>query len=501
VVPQKELAAFAANQYFSSNMDAALERITALETRLAAVEADNVALRAEIGGGSAAGGGAVDDLAAAMGRVAVHATKDLTTWVSPLGAQPPAEGEFKMDFEGKRERVEPARAVELLAAAAGQPAGRTNFTKVALANKSYTHASAQEVAKVLKTFTDAKVADLADIIAGQMEVEALKVLTTISDSLGHLDLMHIDLSDNALGEKGVRACSAILLGKQCLEELKFNNNGISAECAAVIEEIVLSVNPTKLRMFHFHNNMSGPGGAVHLGSIIENSPLMTDIRFSGTRALRDGSVAFAACVQRLAAKQHAGGAAGLFVSIDLADNTFGGVGGASLAAALTNQPNLTSLNLRDCALEDEGTEAVMGALKDTAPALVFLDMSGNEIEGSMAAVAECIGTKPLLQFLGLDDNEFGDDGAQELAGALVVGASKATLSHLSLMTTETHAEGAMAVANAIAGYSALTSLGFNGNMISEEGLEGLKAAIDANGHTGALVPKEDPWEDNDPDAD
>ena len=73
-----------------------------------------------------------------------------------------------------------------------------------------------------------------------MEAEALEVLKTISNSLGHLDLRAIDLSDNALGEKGVRACDAILLKKKCLQQLWFNNNGISAECAAVIAEIVSS---------------------------------------------------------------------------------------------------------------------------------------------------------------------------------------------------------------------------------------------------------------------
>lgn len=43
--------------------------------------------------------------------------------------------------------------------------------------------------------------------------------------------------------------------------------------------------------------------------------------------------------------------AGLFVRLDLADNTLGEEGGSTLAQALSNQPNLTYINLRDCSLE------------------------------------------------------------------------------------------------------------------------------------------------------
>ena len=167
-----------------------------------------------------------------------------------------------------------------------------------------------------------EVADLADIIAGRMEAVALEVLATISNSLGHLDLQAIDLSDNALGEhnhrchhskrtstqtgeKGVRACDAILLNKNCLQRLWFNNNGISAECAEVIMNTVLSNNPTSLRLFHFHNNMSGPKGATHLAKIVANSPKMQDLRFSGTRCLSEGSLDFAQGIADLAAKQFA----------------------------------------------------------------------------------------------------------------------------------------------------------------------------------------------------
>lgn len=42
--------------------------------------------------------------------------------------------------------------------------------------------------------------------------------------------------------------------------------------------------------------------------------------------------------------------AGLLVRLDLADNTLGEEGGQVLAEALSSQPSLTYVNLRDCEL-------------------------------------------------------------------------------------------------------------------------------------------------------
>ena len=49
--------------------------------------------------------------------------------------------------------------------------------------------------------------DLSDVIAGRDEKEALAALQILSKALGNLNLQRLDLSDNALGEKGLRACS------------------------------------------------------------------------------------------------------------------------------------------------------------------------------------------------------------------------------------------------------------------------------------------------------
>ena len=447
--------------------------------------------------------------AAAAAAGAMPAPADLTAWVNPAGGTAAAAGEFKMDFEGKREIVDAARCGVLLATA--RQGGRVDFTSVSLANKSYTAEGAAALAAVLRGFAATEVADLADIIAGRMEAEALVVLQTLCDALGHLDLREVDLSDNALGEKGVRCCEAILRDKQCLEALRFNNNGISAECAAVIVEIVTSTRPTKLKLFHFHNNMSGPAGAASLATIVRCSPELRDLRFSGTRCLTAGSLAMAGGVAALAAQQvaaggGAGGAAGhgLFVSLDLADNCFGEEGSALLARALgVGQPALRVLVLRDAGLGDGGAAAVCDALAGTAPGLATLELSGNEItEGGMGAVAACAAAKVQLVTLGLEENEIGSAGARVLAAALAsasMAPAAATLAHLSLGSNEMGSGGALAVARALGGFSALSSLGLNGNMFSAARLAQLRAVLAANGHAAALG--EEPFDENDESGD
>lgn len=63
-------------------------------------------------------------------------------------------------------------------------------------------------------------------------------------------------------------------------------------------------------------------------------------------------------VQALAACPAA--SAGLLVRLDLADNTLGEEGGSTLAEALSSQPGLTHVNLRDCNLEVSDTERYPG---------------------------------------------------------------------------------------------------------------------------------------------
>ena len=81
-----------------------------------------------------------------------------------------------------------------------------------MSNKSFDNAAAEKIASFIGTLDSLKVADISDIIAGRPEDEALRTLTIICSSLRKFNLLEVDLSDNALGAKGVEACRDVLIG-------------------------------------------------------------------------------------------------------------------------------------------------------------------------------------------------------------------------------------------------------------------------------------------------
>ncbi|CAF2136672.1 unnamed protein product [Brassica rapa] len=85
----------------------------------------------------------------------------------------------------------------------------------------------------------------------QLKVEALDVMNLFSNALQGNVLSSLNLSDNASGEKGVRAFGTLLKSLSSLEELYLMNDGISKEAAQAVSELIPSTE--KLRVLHFHN--------------------------------------------------------------------------------------------------------------------------------------------------------------------------------------------------------------------------------------------------------
>ena len=110
--------------------------------------------------------------------------------------------------------------------------------EIELTDKSYTSSAATLIAEFL-TSTEIfcpciaagiQIANLADIIASRMEEEGLEVLKIISNAFQTSRLIEVDLSDNAMGSKGVTACEMVLGGipvVTSLQKLSLCNNGLS----------------------------------------------------------------------------------------------------------------------------------------------------------------------------------------------------------------------------------------------------------------------------------
>ncbi|DBA01317.1 TPA: hypothetical protein N0F65_001822 [Lagenidium giganteum] len=403
-------------------------------------------------------------------------------------------------FTGARELVSAERAHQLLAPYAAAVQEQRHFRRITLRNKSYSLEAAHVIAAFLTRLDEhgllsqLESVDFADMIAGRPEDEALQVLSTVCDALQRIkSLKHIDLSDNALGEKGVRACFGLLLAQEQLEELFFCNNGISAAAAAVIaDEVVLfrgADTPTKLVTFHFYNNMSGDGGAKALARILPLSPKLRDLRFSATRAQREGSLEFAKALRSLKHLER----------LDLSDNTFGGEGGEAIADALVGMFGLVELNLRDAAVEDDGMVAIAKALKQSGKSLKAFDVSGNDLTvDSMKELAQCVRGLSNLRVLQVEENEIASKGAKHLAKALKE-PSVSLLEKLVLNVNEIGSAGAVAIVESVAPKKHLASLQLDGNMISAQAIDQIMASLEAAHKSDVLGSLEDNDEGGDED--
>ncbi len=170
------------------------------------------------------------------------------------------------------------------------------------------------------------------------EEEALKVMEILCEVFRDRQLVSIDLSDNAIGEKGIDSCRCILEGKIRLRSLKMCNDGLSSSAMERVTEIL--GRGDNLETLHFFNNMSGSGGATALAEFMSFCPVLKDLRFSGTRAGLEGSLEFASALAVSPSVRN-----GLLVNLDLADNTFGVEGAHSLAQVLHGQVCALSLSV------------------------------------------------------------------------------------------------------------------------------------------------------------
>ncbi|KAG4394995.1 hypothetical protein AAZX31_20G131100 [Glycine max] len=336
-----------------------------------------------------------------------------------------------------------------------------SYTKICFSNRSFGLGAAQIAEPILTSIKDQlKEVDLSDFIAGRSEAEALDVMKIFSTALEGSVLRSLNLSDNALGEKGVRAFGALLKSQKCLEELYLMNDGISKEAALAVCELIPFTE--KLKVLHFHNNMTGDEGALAIAEVVKRSPLLEDFRCSSTRIGSEGGVALSDALGNCAHLK----------KLDLRDNMLGVEGGVSLSKALTKQAELREVYLSYLNLEDDGAIAIVDALTEAAPHLEVLEMSGNDITADAApAIAACLAAKQFLTKLNLSENELKDEGANLITKAI---EGHVQLKEIDLSANQISRAGAQQLAVTVVQKADFKLLNINGNFISDEGIDELK---------------------------
>ncbi|KAJ4849012.1 RAN GTPase-activating protein 2 [Turnera subulata] len=357
-----------------------------------------------------------------------------------------------------------------------------SYTKICFSNRSFGLDAAKVAEPILMSLKHQLTeVDLSDFVAGRPEPEALDVMHIFSSALEGSNLKYLDLSNNALGEKGVRAFSALLRSQTDLEKLYLINDGISEEAARAVCELIPSTE--KLKVLHFHNNMTGDEGAVAIAEIVRRSNLLEDFRCSSTRVGSEGGIALAKAL----------GSCSRLKKLDLRDNMFGVDAGIALGKALSAFADLTEIYLSYLNLEDEGAEALAKALKESAPSLEVLEMAGNDITAKGASsLATCVASKQFLTKLNIAENELKDEGAILIAKAIESGHGQ--LNEVDLSSNAIRRAGARLLAQTVVGKPGFKLLNIDGNYISDEGIDEVKDIFkNAPGVLG-------PLDENDPEG-
>ncbi|CDO99022.1 unnamed protein product [Coffea canephora] len=356
------------------------------------------------------------------------------------------------------------------------------YNKICFSNRSFGTDAALVAAPILSSLKgQLKEVDLSDFVAGRPEEEALEVMKIFSAALEGSVLKSLNLSDNALGEKGVRAFGELLKSQTSLEALYLMNDGISEEAARAVCELVPSTDI--LTVLHFHNNMTGDEGAIAISEVVKRSPLLEDFRCCSTRVGSDGGIALSEAL----------GTCTYLRKLDLRDNMFGLEAGIALSKALSFHANLTEVYLSYLNLEDKGAIAIADALKSTAPLLEVLEIAGNDITAEAApALAACVAAKQHLTKLNLAENELKDDGAIQISKALEESHDK--LKEVDVSSNSLRRVGARTLAQSVVHKPDLKLLNVDGNFISDEGIDELKDIFKK------FSDKLAPLDENDPDG-
>lgn len=383
--------------------------------------------------------------------------------VSPLKLTPP----------GTREVVSAERAREIIAhwtqqlldhraklTAAGIDVSTAVLCdRISLTDKSYTPEAAEIIAAFIREPFEGGSpiafgiveADLSDMIASQLTEQGLAVLKIICDAFADSELVDVNLSDNAVGEQGAKYCKTVL-SKSSLRRLEMCNMGLAAETMKDIVDILTNdeygngCTAEKMTKIHFYNNMSGPGGCKEFARILEKSKELEDIRFSSTRARKEGTDIFVSALDSCLAD----GRNPNLTRLDLCDNNFVNKSSQeALFRALAGTKNLTYLNLSDCELGDDGVKKVCHALFDSDSSLEHLNLSANELTRRGAKhIAEFIRDCEALKILRLEDNELTSKGIVHLAKAFHIGDDGSAIEEIQLIGNSIGTIGARALIDA-----------------------------------------------------
>jgi Ran GTPase-activating protein 1 len=309
-----------------------------------------------------------------------------------------------LDLRGPRGALSSEKATEICKSVLVDQ--KYDYDCIILSTWAFSVESAEVVANVMRKLPGLKTVIMADIIAGRPEAEGLAVYQTLGKALKDISLETIDLSDNAVGPKGLEACKEFLLSQTKLKSISFCNCGISAEaCNTIADFLLFNGIPSSLQEMYFFNNMSGSKGAIAIADVVKASPKLEILKFSSSRVGIDGGVAMLDAIQFTPNLKF----------LDLSDATFTSNIGKRLGHALLSCPQLETLLLNDIALSDKGFVEFIKELLNKGvehSALKRISLDCNELSDASMKFLEALLVFHArnIEEIDLAENELSEDG-------------------------------------------------------------------------------------------
>ncbi|KAA8543237.1 hypothetical protein F0562_021268 [Nyssa sinensis] len=308
-----------------------------------------------------------------------------------------ASYETIFDISGSRRAFIDAEEAEELLRPLSKPGNK--YTKICFSNRSFGLDAAHVAKPILSSLKDQLTeVDLSDFIAGRPEDEALEVMNIFSSALEGCELRYLNLSNNALGEKGVRAFGGLLKSQRdegaiaiaglviqspMLENFQCSSTRVGSEGGVALAE-ALGIC-THLKKLDLRDNMFGVESGVTLSKAVSGFADLTEKSAPSLEVLE---------------------MAGNDITINAAP---------ALVACIAAKQFLTKLNLAENELKDDGAILIAKALEEGHDQLTEVDLSANSIRRAGARVlAQAVVRKPRFKLLNVNTNFISDEGVDEL---------------------------------------------------------------------------------------
>eukprot|EP01029_Cantina_marsupialis_P029777 TRINITY_DN782185_c0_g1_i1.p1 TRINITY_DN782185_c0_g1~~TRINITY_DN782185_c0_g1_i1.p1 ORF type:complete len:426 (-),score=183.79 TRINITY_DN782185_c0_g1_i1:143-1399(-) len=397
------------------------------------------------------------------------------------------------DVRGERGLIDAEKAKELVKPILEE--GNVDYEKIILSSRTYSPEAAEVIGSALNKLEGLKIVDLSDIISGIPMDAANATLKTISDAIKDKKFVELDLSNNALGPHGIEACKELLENRKDLERVYLCNDGISAEAAVTVVDLLLFETPSKLKLFHSFNNMSGTGGAMAIAKLIENSPKLEDFRMSTTRCTRDAGLEVAKALKTVEN----------LTALDLADNVFGEEAAVVIAELIKNHKDLKKLCLSDTLIGEDGVTAVCKSLLECADQLEILKLGSCDLaeEHIDDFFLDTLRSKSsTLRVLGLAENPFlSPEGIVTIAEEV---AKFEKIEEVDFSFCELNSRTGINILKALLQAENIKCINLNGNEFSERALKKMTEMLKAVGKEDIKFPIDDnmePFEESEDEED